>query len=59
MHHLKEQGRFAESEKLYRETLELTRRALGPEHPQIVGTLEGLALDLAHENRYGERATLP
>jgi len=47
MHHLKEQGRFAESEKLYRETLELRRRALGPEHPQIVGTLEGLALDLA------------
>jgi tetratricopeptide (TPR) repeat protein len=53
-----ESRRFAESEKLYRETLELTRRALGPEHPQTVGTLEGLALDLAHENRYGEAEPL-
>ena len=40
---LKDQGRFAEAEPLYRATLDAWRRTLGPEHPQTLTSQHNLA----------------
>jgi tetratricopeptide (TPR) repeat protein len=39
--------RYPEAEKLYRQTLEIQRRILGPDHPQTAGTKYNLACNLA------------
>jgi hypothetical protein len=37
---LAEEGHHAESKKMLRETLEIRRRVLGPEHPKTAETLD-------------------
>jgi hypothetical protein len=39
---LAEEGHHAESKKMLRETLEIRRRVLGPEHPKTAETLYNL-----------------
>src|SRR6185503_21067893 len=41
-------GHIAASESLYRQTLDVQRRTLGPDHPSVASTLNGLA-DLLHK----------
>jgi tetratricopeptide (TPR) repeat protein len=42
--YLKERARFAEAEPLYRRSLEICEKALGPEHQNVAGALNNLAL---------------
>jgi len=49
-----EQGRYAEAEKLCRETLEIRRRVLGPEHPDTATSAYELSGLLARQGRPGE-----
>lgn len=51
-------ARFAEAEKLERETLDICRRVLGPEHPDTLGTMNNLGSTLDYESRYAEAAQL-
>ena len=37
------EGHYAEAEKLYRETLDMRRRVLGPEHPDTLSSMNNLA----------------
>jgi Flp pilus assembly protein TadD len=52
------ESRFAEAERFDRETLDIRRRVLGPEHPQTVNSMNGLAGDLFREGRYAEAEKL-
>ncbi|HEY1263664.1 MAG TPA: serine/threonine-protein kinase, partial [Terriglobales bacterium] len=52
------QARFAEAEKLQREQLELSRRVMGPEHPNTLGSMGNLASTLADQERYAEAQEL-
>jgi non-specific serine/threonine protein kinase/serine/threonine-protein kinase len=52
------EGKRAEAEKLQRETLELRRRRLGPDHPDTLDTLGELAMTLSHEKRFDEAGKL-
>ena len=38
-----DEGRYAEAEKLHRETLDIRRRVLGPEHPDTLMSMNNLA----------------
>ena len=40
---LMEEGHYAEAEKLDRETLDIQRRVLGPEHPRHADSMNNLA----------------
>ena len=55
---LTEQGRYAEAEKLQRETLDIRRRVLGPEHPDTLASVHNLAIVLYDEGRYTEAERL-
>jgi hypothetical protein len=60
---LLDEGRFDEAEMLGRQTLDLQRRVLGPEHPKTLSTTNNLARLYVKRGRYGEaerlsRATL-
>jgi tetratricopeptide (TPR) repeat protein len=46
--------RYAESEKMKRELLEIERHVLGPEHPTTLVTISNLASTLEQEGRYAE-----
>jgi tetratricopeptide (TPR) repeat protein len=56
MHNLAEiqglQGKYAEAEGLFRETLEGRRRALGPEHPSTLETLAEFARMYQRQDHY-------
>ena len=43
---LDDEGHYAEAEKLYRETLDIRRRVLGPEHPDTLWSTNNLAVVL-------------
>src|SRR5271165_1401565 len=47
-------GRFDQATELFREALEIDRRALGPEHPDSLSCLNNLALVLLDTERYRE-----
>ncbi|HMK29352.1 MAG TPA: serine/threonine-protein kinase [Terriglobales bacterium] len=51
-------ARLAESEKLQREHLDITRRVLGPEHPNTLGSMGNLAATLADAGRYADAEQL-
>ena len=53
-----EEDRYAEAEKLFRETLDIQRRVLGPEHPNTLNTLELEAINISREGRYGDAEKL-
>jgi non-specific serine/threonine protein kinase/serine/threonine-protein kinase len=55
---LTNEGRYAEAGKGYRETLDVQRRILGPEHGKTLYTLGCLAIDLSHEGRYADARKL-
>jgi tetratricopeptide (TPR) repeat protein len=48
------QGRFAEGEALFRQTLESTRRVLGPEHPRTLDLLSNMAAMYQGQGRYAQ-----
>jgi tetratricopeptide (TPR) repeat protein len=48
------QGKYDEAEPMYRETLELTEKALGKEHPQTLVSMNNLASLLARQGKYDE-----
>lgn len=47
-----QQRSYAEAEKLYRETLDMARRVLGPDHPNSLSSIGTLAGTLASEKLY-------
>jgi hypothetical protein len=55
---LREQGHYPEAEKLERETLDIQRRVLGPEHPDTLASITQLAATLYYEGRYSEAEKL-
>ena len=50
--------RYAEAEKLERDTLEITRRVHGAEHADTLASLTNLASTLAYQGRYSEAEKL-
>jgi len=52
------QGNYIEAEKLGRETLEIQRRVLGPEHPSTVILMNNIANFLEAEGRFAEAEKL-
>jgi len=52
------EGHFVEAESLYRETLDIERRVLGPEHPATLSLMSGLAVVLSAEGHYAEAEKL-
>jgi tetratricopeptide (TPR) repeat protein len=48
------QGRFPEAERLFRRTLAVREKALGPEHPDIGESLHNLAFLFQEQGRYNE-----
>lgn len=52
------EGRYADAEKMDRETLEAERRVFGPENPETLNTLSYLAATLVRENRYSDAEKL-
>jgi tetratricopeptide (TPR) repeat protein len=55
---LNEEGRYDEAENLHRETLDVQRRVLGPEHRGTLESMRNLANDFAGEGRYSEAEKL-
>jgi len=55
---LNNQGRFAEADKLYRQTLEIYRRVLGEEHPDTLGSMNDMAMVLDSQGHYAEAEKL-
>ncbi len=51
-------ARTAESEQMYRQALEISLRAVGPDHMYTTRAEEGLANQLSTEHRYGEAEEL-
>ena len=52
------QGRYAEAEPLYRRSLEIKEKQLGPDHPDVAGSLNNLAILYADQGRYAEAEPL-
>ncbi len=48
------QGKYAQAEPLYRRSLAIVEKALGPEHPQVAQSLENYAALLHKLNRDAE-----
>jgi hypothetical protein len=55
---LDSEGHYAEAEKLYRETLVLQRRVLGPENPYTAISTYNLGAAAAHQGRDAEAISL-
>jgi tetratricopeptide (TPR) repeat protein len=55
---LADQGRYAEAEKLFRETLDIQRRLLGPEHPDTATSAYNVACMLARRGNRDEALSL-
>jgi non-specific serine/threonine protein kinase/serine/threonine-protein kinase len=51
---LSHEGREAEAEKLYRQTLEIRRRTLGPDHPDTLASMMNLGNILNQQGQYAE-----
>ncbi|OBT50677.1 hypothetical protein VE04_08704 [Pseudogymnoascus sp. 24MN13] len=54
----KEQGRYAEAEQLYGQSLQEKENHLGSEHPSTLGTVENLAMVYRKQGRYDEAEKL-
>jgi tetratricopeptide (TPR) repeat protein len=54
----KDQGRYREAIPVHAETLELRRRVLGEEHPDVAASLNNLAALYDDQGRYGEAEPL-
>ena len=51
-------GRYAEAEPLYKQSLVIAEKALGPEHPGVAWKLQGLAGLYADQGRYADAEPL-
>ena len=54
----KAQGKYAEAAPLYRRSLAISEKALGPEHPDVALSLNNLALLYQTQGNYAEAAPL-
>ena len=54
----KAQGKYAEATPLYRRSLTILEKALGPEHPNVATSLNGLAALYKAQGNYAEAAPL-
>jgi eukaryotic-like serine/threonine-protein kinase len=52
------QGKYADSEQAFRESLELDRRRVGPDHPDTMADVSNLAATLLYEHHYPEAEKL-
>ena len=55
---LREQGKYAEAEPLFRRALAISEKALGPEHPNVAKELNNLAALLQAQGKYAEAEPL-
>ena len=55
---LSEQGNFAAAESMVRRVLEIEKRALGPEHENVLRNLNNLALILQAQRKFAEAESL-
>jgi tetratricopeptide (TPR) repeat protein len=53
-----DQGRYADAEKLYRQTLQIDRRILGPSDSETLRTMDNLADSVSKQGRYAEAEKL-
>ena len=51
------QGKYAEAEPLYKSSLAIREKALGPEHPNVAKSLENYS-DLLRKTRRGDEAAM-
>ena len=49
------QGRYGEAEPLYKRSLAIKKKALGPDHPSVATSLDNLGVLYEAQGRYGER----
>ena len=52
------QGRYAEAEPLYKRSLAIREKALGPEHPRVATTLNNLAVLYQAQGKYADAEPL-
>ncbi len=52
------QGKYAEAQSLYEQTLEMCRRVLGPEHLRTLASMNNLAIALHEQGKYAETQRL-
>ena len=52
------QGKYAEAEPLYKRSLAITEKALGPEYPDVATSLNNLALLYSAQGKYAEAEPL-
>jgi len=52
------QGKFADAEALYSQTLEIQRRVLGPEHPDTLLSMMNLANVYGYQGKYAQDQAL-
>ena len=55
---LSEQGELSEAARMYRETLEVSRRVLGMEHPRTLSSATGLACVLGKQGELSKAAQM-
>jgi eukaryotic-like serine/threonine-protein kinase len=53
-----EEGKYAEAEPLYRQTLEMRRRVLGAEHPDTLQSMSNLAIVWNYQGEYASAEAL-
>ena len=54
----RQQGKYAEAETLQQQTLELTKAALGDDHPSTLDSMNNLAEVFRQQGKYAEAETL-
>ena len=52
------QGRYAEAEPLYKRSLAIREKALGPDHPDVAQSLNNLAVLYVDQGRYADAEPL-
>ena len=55
---LDSQGKYDEAEPIYRQTLALSEKVLGKEHPNTLSSMNNLAVLLKNQGRYDEAKKL-
>ena len=53
-----DQGRYADAEPLYKRSLAIREKALGPDHPDVATSLNNLAVLYDEQGRYADAEPL-